>query len=460
MQLPEKFCERMQRLLGDAYTAFIESYDLPVRRGVRVNTLKSDATTIQEAFAVPMQPSAFATNSYYLDVPHKAGADPLFHAGAYYMQEPSASSAVSVLAPQKGEKVLDMCAAPGGKSTQIAAALDGTGLLWCNEYVRARARILQQNIERCGVRNAVVSNADSSDLAAHLLGFFDRVLVDAPCSGEGMFRKEPDALSGWSEEAVKMCAARQREILHNAAQTVASGGVLVYSTCTFAPEENECTVAWFLETHPEFVPQRTDATFGREGFSVQQVAPFDQTVSFDRYDPAACRRIFLTDGGEGHFVAAFRKQEVAEIGSVKPFTYPKKDPNEAAAKALYADLFTDEMYGVPMTVGELVRLLPHGLPDMKGCGVLGAGVALAEVKKGRLEPSHSVFAAAQTATCKRTAVFAHTDPTLRAFLHGEEIAFDGENGYTAVVAENAVCGFGKVSGGKLKNRYPKGLRLL
>ncbi len=458
MQLPEKFCERMQRLLGTAYTAFIEGYDLPARRGVRVNTLKSDADTVVSSFDTALENTPFAKNSFYLDAPHKAGADPLFHAGAYYMQEPSASSAVTVLAPQKGDKVLDMCAAPGGKSTQIAAALQGTGLLWCNEYVRARARILEQNIERCGVRNAVVSNAAPADLASRLHGFFDRVLVDAPCSGEGMFRKEPDALSGWSEDAIKMCAARQRDILYNAAQTVRAGGVLVYSTCTFAPEENECTVAWFLENCDDFEPLPIDVTFGREGFPFEKVAPFDETVTAGRYDKRACRRIFLSDGGEGHFIAAFRRKAVTN-GNVNLFAYPKNDPNEKAAKALYADLFTDEMYGLPMTVGDTVRLLPHGLPDIKGCGVLAAGVAFAEVKKGRLEPHHGAFAAAKEKHCRRVARFEKDAPDLYAFLHGEEIAFDGENGYTAVSVAGAVCGFGKVSGGRLKNRYPKGLRL-
>lgn len=459
MQLPEKFCERMRCLLGDEYAAFIESYDTPARRGVRVNTLKSDIETVVSAFGATLENTPFAKNSFYLDTPHKAGADPLFHAGAYYMQEPSASSAVTVLAPQKGEKILDMCAAPGGKSTQIAAALGGTGLLWCNEYVRARARVLEQNIERCGVRNAVVSNAAPADLAPRLNGFFDRVLVDAPCSGEGMFRKEPDALSGWSEDAVKMCAARQRDILMSAAQTVRAGGVLVYSTCTFAPEENECTVAWFLQNRDDFEPLPIGVTFGRAGFSFETVAPFDTTVQKGRYDQNACRRIFLTDGGEGHFIAAFRRKDTADGGCVTPFTYPKNDPNVKAAQDLFAELFTDTMYGTPMTVGDTVRLLPVGLPDLKGCGVLAAGVAFAEVKKGRLEPAHGAFAAAVPDTCRRVASFEAADPTLRAFLHGEEIAFDGENGYTAVAAAGAVCGFGKVSNGKLKNRYPKGLRL-
>ena len=202
-----------------------------------------------------------------------------------------------------------------------------------------------------------------------------------------------------------------------------------------------------------------DVTFGRAGFDFATVAPFDETVRWERYDKNACRRIFLTDGGEGHFIAAFRRKTDVADGKTKPFAYPKNDPNAKAATALYADLFTDEIYGTPMTVGDTVRLLPAALPDLKGCGVMSAGVAFAEVKKGRLEPAHSVFAAAKATACRRVAAFAPTDPALRAFLHGEEIAFDGENGYTAVAVNGAVCGFGKVSNGRLKNHYPKGLRL-
>ena len=460
MQLPTLFEERMRRLLGADFERFIQSYDTPLRRGVRANGLKTDAERLLSVFAAPLERSPFAADSFYLDAEHKAGADPLFHAGAYYMQEPSASSAVTVLAPTAGERVLDLCAAPGGKSTQIAAALGGTGLLWSNEYVKTRARILEQNIERLGVRNAVVSSVAAEQLAGKLCGFFDAVLVDAPCSGEGMFRKEPDALAHWSEENVKMCADRQRGILLAAADTVRPGGRLVYSTCTFAPEENECTVAWLLEQRPDLEPTPIAVPFGCEGLSADAVSPFDAAVSFVRYDPTACRRIFPYDGGEGHFIAAFRRKEDATSGMTAPYAYPKADAAAKDAEKLYADCFADEPYGVPVTVGETVRLLPCDLPDLKGCGVLSAGVALAEIKKGRLEPCHAAFMAATADVCRRTVEFAPDDPTLRAFLHGEEIPCEGENGYTAVTVAGAVCGFGKVSGGRLKNRYPKGLRLL
>ncbi len=460
MVLPQKFVERMQLLLDDDFGRFMESYAASLRRGVRVNPQKITAEAMCAAFTAPLTPAPFAENSFYLDAEHKAGADPLFHAGAYYMQEPSAGSAVTVLAPKPGERILDLCAAPGGKSTQIAVCLKGEGLLWSNEYVKNRARILEQNIERMGVRNAVVSNAAANQLSSRLPGFFDGVLVDAPCSGEGMFRKEPDALTGWSEENVRMCAVRQREILLAAADMVRPGGRLVYSTCTFAPEENECTVAWLLAARPDLESMEIDVDFGSEGFTFDKVAPFDETVEEGQYDPKACRRIFPFDGGEGHFIAAFRRRKDAESGAPAMYVYPQSDAAARDAEKLYADCFTDTLYGVPVTVGDIVRLLPHDLPDLKGCGVLSAGVALAEIKKGRVEPCHASFMAAKAGDCRRLVSFIPDDPLARAFLHGEEIPYDGENGFTAVAIAGAVCGFGKVSGGRLKNRYPKGLRLL
>ncbi len=458
--LPKSFIERMQFLLGEDYSCFADAYATPSRRGVRVNTLKISVADFLQVFDEKLEPSPFSEDSFYLLSSLKAGADPLHHSGAYYMQESSASSAVTVLAPKKGDNVLDMCAAPGGKSTQIAALLQGEGLLWSNEYVSGRARVLQQNMERLGVRNAVVSNTDSARLGENLGGFFDKVLVDAPCSGEGMFRKEPAALTDWSEQAVSLCAARQREILSNAAKTVKAGGKLVYSTCTFAPEENEGIAAWFLETHPDFEAETIIVSFGREGFPFEKIKPFVQDVSGERYDPAACRRIFPFDGGEGHFIAAFRRKAEEVIATPAPYIYPTPDKTIQEAVALYDQCFKDEIYGVAVKTGDFIRLLPKGLPDLKGCGVLSAGVQLAEIKKGRLEPCHGAFDAATGEGCRQVLELSPDDPRLPAFLHGEQLSFDGENGYTAVAVAGVTCGFGKASNGNLKNRYPKGLRLI
>jgi len=352
------------------------------------------------------------------------------------------------LAPARGERVLDLCAAPGGKSTQIAAALAGEGLLWCNEYVRARATPLMQNLERCGVTNAVVTSLDTAQLADHLPAAFDAVLCDAPCSGEGMFRKEPEALAQWSVENVELCAARQRTILDAAAKTVRAGGRLLYSTCTFAPEENEQNAAWFLATHPDFEAGDLSALpFGQPAFSVAEGFP-----------AAAGRRILPQHGGEGHFLALFRRKG-AEAPSFSPFIPPKKDPYAAEAAALYRAVFADEPQGTFVTVGDTVRLLPPALPDT-ALHLLSAGVAVAEVCKNRLEPAHSIFAAKQAAQCRSVISLPPDSPALAAFLHGEAISCDEAlSGWTAVAVGNAVVGFGKAVKGILKNRYPKGLRI-
>jgi len=457
MEFPRQFEERMQFLLGDEYAAFLQGYQMPLRRGLRVNENKLTIETFCNEFSLPLSPSPFAKNSFYLDAEHKAGSDPLHHAGAYYMQEPSASSAVTVLNPQPGERILDLCAAPGGKSTQIASAIGDDGLLWSNEYVAGRAHILQQNLERCAGRNVVVSNQDSGVLCSGLAEYFDAVLVDAPCSGEGMFRKEPQALTEWSLENVLLCAERQDTILDNAAQAVKPGGRLVYSTCTFAPEENECAVARFLSHHPEFSLIPIDASWGRAGFAADQVLPFCPEID-NRYDLTGCRRILPQHGGEGHFIALFRKAG-EDAGNRSTYAYPAKDPHRTEAEILYSECFTDTPNGVFVTVGDQVRLLPHRLPDCRGLGVLSAGVAVATICKNRLEPAHSAYITAKISQCKQWMDFSPSDPTLRKFLHGEEIPCETK-GWTAVCVSGIPVGFGKASGGKLKNRYPKGLRLL
>ncbi len=460
MTLPPLFIARMRTLLGDESDAFFAGYDQPLRRGLRVNTLKCAVDAFRELFPLPLDPSPFADEAFYLDDPHKAGADPLHHAGAYYMQEPSAASAVTVLAPQAGEFILDLCAAPGGKSTQIAASLDGTGLLWCNEYVRSRAQVLLQNIERLGVSNAVVSNADTTPLCEQLAGCFDAVLADVPCSGEGMFRKEEVALTQWSEPLVKECAVRGEQILHNASLAVRAGGRIVYSTCTFAPEENEIQIARFLTTHPDFELMPIDIAFGRNGLPAASLTAFDPaidtTVPLER-----CRRIFPADGGEGHFIALLQKRGDDKRRCPKASAKKgKPDAVLADAEKLWNECFTAPPRGTFVRFGDTVRLIPDDIPSTNGIPILGAGIAVGTVAKNRLEPHHNLFTACHSAHCRRSVSLGHDDPRTLAFLRGEEIAADCEKGYAAVLIDGIPCGFGKVSGDVLKNRYPKGLRLL
>ncbi len=461
MNLPQAFCERMTRLLGEDAAAFFEGYSAPLRRGLRVNTAYIGTDAFSAAFAHALTPSPFAADTFYLDAPHKAGADPLHHAGAYYMQEPSASSAVTVLQPQKGEYILDLCAAPGGKSTQIAAALGGKGLLWCNEYVRQRAQVLCQNIERMGIRNAVVSNSDTTPLCEQLSDTFDAVLADVPCSGEGMFRKEPVALEQWSEALVAECAARGEMILNNAARAVREGGRLVYSTCTFAPEENEIQIAKFLQTHPDFELLPIEVDFGRPALSMAAVRRFDPTVEGNAPTELA-RRIFPADGGEGHFIALMRRKGDAPRRSTthKPKKGGKPDPLIHAAEALLNECFTVRPHGTVARFGDTLRLIPDELPATDGIPLLCIGTAIGTAAKNRIEPHHALFASVDPATCRRAVKLDADDPRAAAFVHGESITVDCDDGYAAVCIEEVPCGFGKVTRGTLKNKYPKGLRPL
>ncbi len=459
MTFPQEFLQRMQRLCDRDFDEFLNGYQQPLRRGLRVNTRKCAVKHLLSVFPHPLTPSPFCDQAFYLDTPHKAGADPLHHAGAYYMQEPSAASAVTILAPRRGEHILDLCAAPGGKSTQIAAAIGDEGLLWCNEYVRTRAQVLAQNLERLGIGNAVVSNSDTTPLCEQLEGCFDAVLADVPCSGEGMFRKEEVALTQWNESLIAECASRGAQILHNASLAVRPGGRLVYSTCTFAPEENELQIARFLDTHPDFSLADCGVSFGRPAFGADKLKAFDPAVS-DQYPLERCRRIFPADGGEGHFIALLIKS-----GNVERPVFDQRPEKQTAihtqAYQLWEDCFTTSPKGNIGIFGEVIRMIPRDVPPTKRIPLIYVGLPFATVAKNRLEPHHAAFTATLPQECRQVLMLNLDDPRITAFLHGEEITVDESfKGYTAVAVEGVVCGFGKASRGVLKNRYPKGLRTL
>ncbi|MCH5352378.1 MAG: RsmB/NOP family class I SAM-dependent RNA methyltransferase [Acutalibacter sp.] len=439
MKLPAEFSARMKAMLGEEFEAFLACMEQRPVKGVRLNSLKCDWETLEKSIPVSLSPTPFSPLCRYAPGLEKPGLLPAHHAGMFYSQEPSASSAVTALDPQPGEKILDLCAAPGGKSTQIAGMLGGEGLLWANEIVRGRANILLSNLERMGAKNAVVSSCHPQKLCETLQGYFDRVLVDAPCSGEGMFRRDETAVREWTPESPAACAQRQQSILDSAALAVKEGGILVYSTCTFSREENEDTVSAFLQRHPEFTLVPIEADFGRPAL-----------------DGSFALRIFPMDGGEGHFVA--KMQRVGENHcKVPPFSAKTLKETIELAKHLYEDLFSDELTAPLAVFGDSVLLLPRELPKLEGLGVLRAGVELGELRGKRIEPAHGLFMSRAKAVCRRALDFSPDDPALSAFLKGEEIDC-GESGYTAVCVNGVVTGFGKASGGRLKNRYPKGLR--
>ena len=438
-KLPVEFLTRMKRLLGSEYPAFERSYEQPPFRGLRWNPLKCGRERFEALLDRPLQRAPFSPFTYYVpETMDRLGHSYLHHAGAFYVQEPSAASAVTVLDPRPGERVLDLCAAPGGKSAQIAACLAGTGLLWSNEVIRKRAAILLSNIERMGVRNAVVSSCEVERLCGRLYAFFDKILVDAPCSGEGMFRREGEAAAEWSPEHVQACARRQQEILNHAVQALRPGGRLVYSTCTFSPEENEGVVEAFLGAHPDFELEDCGVHWGRPALV------------------GKARRIYPMDGGEGHFVAALRRVNTAE-------TSPPQGQAAWGQPSQAVREFCREVYRFaglqPMLkAGEQFYLLPEGVPGLDGLGVLRAGFPVCEEKKGRLEPCHAAFMAAKPEELVQLVPLEPGECAGR-FLRGEEIELPPTmKGWCGVTIADMTVGFGKASGGRLKNRYPKGLR--
>ena len=425
--LPELFFERMKRQLGDEYPAFLASLDRPRAVALRFNPLKGEAP----ALPFVKEPVPWETMGFYYDPDARPGLHPYHEAGVYYLQEASAMAPVQLLDPPPGERVCDLCAAPGGKTTQIAGRMAGEGFLLCNEINPKRAKILSRNIERMGVANALVTNEHPQRLAERFPGFFDRVLIDAPCSGEGMFRKEEAAVTDWSPETVEMCARRQAEILHSGAALVRPGGRLVYSTCTFAPEEDEMAVATFLEEHPEFEPETVDAPwFDCSGSGMYRMWPHKLL-------------------GEGHFAAVLRKKgEEAADGDGCP---GQKLPKEWLSFAKDLDIRLPE--GKAIVFGQSLYWAPTELPDLRGLKVERAGLELGILKKDRFEPAHAL--ALWLRTCGR--IVDLRLPEADIYMQGNVLP-TCQKGWCLVTVGGYSLGWGKGDGQQLKNHYPKGLR--
>lgn len=442
MKMNEYF-ERMKNAPGIDYDRFLDTADKPAYKAIRVNTLK-----IQPEELLPLLPFAeeqvpFCNDGYYVSA-DKLGKHPLHHAGAFYVQEPSAMSAVTALDVQPGDKVLDLCAAPGGKSTQIASALGGTGLLWANEIVRPRAHILLSNIERMGIKNAVVSNMSPDVLCPRLEGFFDKVLVDAPCSGEGMFRKDKEAIFEWSVEHSLSCAERQKAIINSAAKAVCPDGVMVYSTCTFSVDENEGVVQSFLADNPDFELIDTGCKFG--------TPTLDHAV-----------RVYPYHGGEGHFVAKFRRTKGKVYkGGMYRYIEPSKNERVEIEKFL-TDILRNPSFRHYHVIDDRILNLPDPelLPDMDGMNILRAGVKLGDFKKNRIEPHHNLATSLTPYEFKRRLITECEDVITACYISGEELEIDNWiNGWGVVTVNGITLGLGKAVDGHLKNKYPKGLRTL
>ncbi len=427
--LPEAFLNRIKEQLGEEYPNYLKSLERPRAVALRFNPLKGEQPDLP--FVGENVP--WEENGYYYDPSSRPGLHPYHEAGVYYLQEASAMSAVALLQPQPGERVADLCAAPGGKSTQIAARMNNQGFLLCNEYSPKRAKILSRNIERMGVSNALVTNENMENLAKRLPGYFHRVLIDAPCSGEGMFRKEEAAVTDWSEDTVAMCAQRQRDILQNGAKLVAPGGRLVYSTCTFAPAENEETVAAFLAENPDFS-------------LVDVSAPWFTKVSQGQFRLWPHKLL-----GEGHFVAVMEKSggEPSDTAPQSGEKFPKAW--EAFAKELDIAL----PRGKAVSFGDTWYWAPEALVQLKGLKVLRPGLELGKLIKDRFEPAHAL--ALWLDSCRSCHDLAPEGEEIAKYLHGDVLPTD-QRGWCLVRVGGCSIGWGKGDGKQLKNHYPKGLR--
>lgn len=457
MQLPEKFKERMKSLLCEDYDRFISSFeDKDAVRALRVNTLKADKASFCEKTSLNLTPLSFVENGFIFDS-EKVGADPLHHAGAYYVQDPGAMCSVAAISHimRPDMRVLDLCAAPGGKSTQLLEYLS-EGYLVSNEIDRKRCRILRSNMERMGAVRATVTNTDSEDIANSFGGIFDLVVCDAPCSGEGMMRKYDEAVEEWSVENVLMCAERQKEILSNAADCVAAGGYILYSTCTFSLEENEMTVDSFLSRHGDFkiVPVLESAR-----------AATADGVNFEGalHDMTECRRFYPhISEGEGQFLCLMQRDEEAEVYIPKAKKKGKEKQTDALTKeekAAVEKFFKDNIDTCPHAftkIGDTV-MMTDDLPTHRSACV--TGVAVGSVIKGRVEPHHHLFSALGKSFKRRVELSSDSYDAV-SYLQGEVIETDEKNGWCAVLIDGCPVGGGKIVDGKVKNHYPKGLRLL
>ncbi len=429
----------MRSLLGAEYGDFLASYEKPRNVGLRLNPRKhGPLAEYPLVAAIPWCPTG-----YYYEALARPGLHPHHEAGAYYLQEPSAMAPAGLLDPQPGERVLDLCAAPGGKATQLAAMMQGQGLLVANEIHGKRAKILARNLERMGVAHGLCLNETPKKLEEAFPGYFHRVLVDAPCSGEGMFRKEEAAVEDWAQETVEMCARRQLEVLHSAAVMTAPGGRLVYSTCTFSPEENEGVIMAFLGQHPEFSIEPVKAPCFAPGRPDWVGGPEALARTF-RLWPHKLQ-------GEGHFAAVLRKAHGQAIDS-------------SACKGVRAPTalrnFIQEV-GCSLPGGKLLEfagslcMVPEELPDLRGLKVLRVGLELGQIRGERLNPAHAW--ALWLAASEASADFPSASPEIGKYLRGESIP-SPQKGWTLVQAGGLSLGWAKGSEGQLKNHFPKGLR--
>ena len=460
--LPEAFLCRMKEMLGNEYEAFLESYTRPRTFGLRLNTAKISAAEFEKIVPFPVTPIPWVKNAYFYPADVRPSRCPLYQAGLYYLQEPSAMTPASCLPAEPGDVVLDLCAAPGGKATALGSALKGEGLLVANDISASRARALLRNLELFGVTNSLIVNETPARLLERFPAYFSKILLDAPCSGEGMFRKEEALAKDWTPEKSRELSKIQRELILQAADMLRPGGLLLYSTCTFAPTEDEGVVSWLLENRPDMklleIPQHSGFSPGIPGWG-------NGMESLKQ-----CVRLFPHKiDGEGHFMALLKKDGTGD--NIRESVKTRTDP----ATEKWLRLFFDEiglrtLGGKPFdfsrveTKGDKVYYLPPDSADFRGLVFLRNGLYLGDLKKNRFEPSQPFALALHKGDVEGTISLPVSDPRLERYLKGETLPIaPGEaahgKGWHLLCVEGWPLGFGKLVNQTLKNKYPAGWRL-
>ncbi|XCP83737.1 RsmF rRNA methyltransferase first C-terminal domain-containing protein [Roseburia hominis] len=465
MNLPLAFEEKMSRLLGDEFEEYIRCYEEPRYYGLRVNTAKISPEEFLVISPFKLTPIPWIKNGFYYDGEQVSPAKhPYYFAGLYYLQEPSAMTPASRLPISENDRVLDVCAAPGGKATELGARLKGTGLLAANDISSSRAKGLLKNLEVFGISNMLVLSEEPGDLIPYFREYFDKILIDAPCSGEGMFRKDKKMIKAWEEHGPSFFAKLQRSIITQAAQMLRPGGMILYSTCTFDPEENEGTIQYLLDEYPEFEVLPIE---GYEGF-----APgIPESIPGGSKELCHTVRIFPHRmKGEGHFLALLKKKDEGTHFSPENPTQisrkgvgpkPKKVPDELAE---FWKNVSWELNASRLDIhGERVYYMPEGLPELKGIRFLRTGLLLGELKKKRFEPSQAFAMALKKEEYACTLDLRADDERLARYLKGEtievsDLAGDIAAGWHLVCVDGYPLGWGKLSGGTLKNKYLPGWR--
>lgn len=455
MQLPSDFIDKFEHLLKDEASQFFHTYEESKRSGLRINPLKLSIGEWEKIVPFRLEKNPFVPTGYYYDPENdQPGKHPYHSAGLYYIQEPSAMFVAEQLAPESGEKVLDLCAAPGGKSTQLAGMMKQGGLLVANEINSKRAKALSENIERLGITNALVTNETPERLAERLQGYFDKILVDAPCSGEGMFRKDVDAIRYWSEEHVDACASQQSAILDSAYLMLKEGGTLVYSTCTFSPEENEQSIEQFLAKYPDLKLLPIEKNYGIQAGKPEWSKKGDVELA------KAARLWPHHVKGEGHFVAKLQKTAITEPAKVRGIS-----SNTGKSQLKDFELFvTQTLQGKEFQnfylFNQQLYSLPDDCPNFQGLKVVRPGLHLGELKKNRFEPNHALALSLSKEEVKHTFPLTTSSDDWFHYLKGETLTSGKDRGWILVTIDGYPIGWGKEAKGILKNFYPKGLRIL